>query len=268
MNPFDRIVKESFQSVFLHSSQRLLGLDLRHALVTKMDPTINRPTHREVDFLRHVKMPDGEKFLLHIEFQTEDHKHMHLRMAEYRAMLQSNYDLPVRQYLIYLGQAPSKMQSRLPEAYQIIEYTMIALRELKPEHFLHSESPDEIIYAILSNYSRDQAKQVVAKVLERLHALQLNAQDLKKYIQYLLTLGQLRKLDKQVIKEVQAMPITIDITQNALFKQAFAEGVEKTKKQSIIGLLKLDKFSIEDIAKGLDVSEEYVLEIKQSLDKE
>ena len=72
------------------------------------------------------------------------------------------------------------------------------------------------------------------------------------------------------------MPITIDITQNELFKEAFAEGLnkgkesglqegsEKTKKQAIIGFLKLGSVSIQDIAQGLDVSEQYVLEIKQS----
>ena len=111
--------------------------------------------------------------------------------------------------------------------------------------------------------------------LKRLQSLNLNKDELKKYINYLLTLGQLRKLQPIIKQKMQAMPITIDMTDSPIFQEAFAEGKEsglqegseKTKKQAIIGLLKLDTVSIKDIAKGLDVSEQYVLEIKQSLDE-
>lgn len=267
MKQFDLIIKESFQSVFLQSNQSWLGLDLSNAEVKEVERTLNRPTHREVDFLRHVTMPNGEEFLLHIEFQTEDYTNMHLRMSEYRAMLQSSHELPVRQYLIYLGQPPTKMRSRLSESYQIIEYTIISLNQFRVEDFLQSDSPDEIVFAILSNYSKKQAKQIVITVLERLKSLNLNKDELKKYINYLLTLGQLRKLQSVIKQQVQAMPITIDMTDSPIFQEGLEKGMEKTKKQDIIGLLKLGKFSIQDIAQGLDVSEQYIKEIKQSLDE-
>lgn len=270
MKAYDLILKESFQSLFLQSSKKWLGLDLSHAQISEVDLTINRPTHREVDFLRHVVMPDGQAFLLHLEFQTEDHKQMHLRMAEYRAMLQLAHQLPVRQYVIYLGQTPTKMPNKLPEAYQILGYDLISFNQLQAQDFLKSDSPDEIVFAILSRDTEQPSKQIVSRILERLHSLNLSSDELKKYLNYLLTLGQLRKLEHQVKQQVHAMPITIDITQNEIYKEALAEGLAKGlekgldegKKQAVEGLLKSTNLSPEDIAHALSVSLEWVLEIK------
>ena len=89
----------------------------------------------------------------------------------------------------------------------------------------------------------------------------------------MLTLGQLRELDNQVKQQLQAKLITIDITQNAIFKEAFAEGKEsgfqesseRTMRQATIALLQLGKLSIMDIAESLEVDKAYLIKIKQSL---
>jgi hypothetical protein len=48
--------------------------------------------------------------MLHIEFQVKDEPKMVFRMAEYHIMLLRRYELPVQQYVIYIGAGKPTMR--------------------------------------------------------------------------------------------------------------------------------------------------------------
>lgn len=174
MSKFDRAIKEIMQNIFLQSSRSWLGIDLTGATLEELNPKISRVMDREADFLKKVSHLDLGSFILHLEFQTQDDRKMHYRMAEYRALLQRSFELPVRQYVIYLGRRRSKMITTLPETFQIVGYQLLELNRFKTEQILSSNLPDEIILAILTDYPTKDAKALVGKIIERLKSLELS----------------------------------------------------------------------------------------------
>jgi hypothetical protein len=47
-----------------------------------------------------VETDGGEKFILHLEFQSVDEEGMVYRMQEYYGLLRRKYGLPVKQFVI------------------------------------------------------------------------------------------------------------------------------------------------------------------------
>lgn len=145
ISKFDRILKDSFEKVFLQSSQSWLGIDLVNATIKALPLKLSRSTDREVDFLKRVTLQNNETLILHIEFQTRDDPDMIYRMAEYKAMLQRKYQTTTKQFVIYLGQHESKMKTKLAVQQQIKGFELIQVHQLKPENLLKSVSAQEII---------------------------------------------------------------------------------------------------------------------------
>jgi len=278
MSRFDKIFKENIESLLPSLSQHFFGLDLSKATFKTISPSIVRAVDREVDFLKRVKIEGQAAFILHIEFQTYDDADMLYRMAEYKAILQRKYQLEVRQYVLYLGESRSSMQIELPNIHQITGYELIEINRWKPTQVLNSGIPELIIMAILSDYPRSDAQQIVNRILKKLLDLNLAPNQLKARIQQLMTLAQIRKLDTIIFQEVNKMPIELDITESVLyqkgkesgFEQGLSEGLTKGKETGfseglIHGMLLSEKFTIQEIAKQLKVSEEQVLQIQQKM---
>ncbi len=57
--------------------------------------------------LKKVTDEDGQTFILHIEFQVANEQKMVHRMIDYYNMLYWQYNIPVRQYVIYIGSEDS-----------------------------------------------------------------------------------------------------------------------------------------------------------------
>ncbi len=109
-NDYDKILKENIASLFLPLSEKYLGIRIRKSeeLKDKLQTTIEK----EPDFIRIVETDTEEKFILHLEFLSADEEGMIYRMQEYYGILRKKYGLSVRQFVIYLGRKPSKMQTR------------------------------------------------------------------------------------------------------------------------------------------------------------
>ena len=68
---------------------------------------------KKADFILIAETDGGEKFILHLECQSLDEQGMVYRMQEYYGLLRRKYRLPVKQFVLYLGQKPSKMRTQL-----------------------------------------------------------------------------------------------------------------------------------------------------------
>ncbi|HAA15916.1 MAG TPA: hypothetical protein DCE41_31080, partial [Cytophagales bacterium] len=69
---------------------------------------------------------------------------------------------------------------------------------------LSSEVPEEIVLAILMDFPPEEADGVISSILSKLQLLTHDEATLKRYIQQLMILSRLRKLDTATEKKVEA----------------------------------------------------------------
>ncbi|MBD0293663.1 MAG: hypothetical protein ICV84_00455, partial [Flavisolibacter sp.] len=131
---YDKIIKENITALLLPLTEKYLGIKIKDSreLKDKLQTTIEK----EPDFIRIVKTDTEQEFVLHIEFQTQDEEGMIYRLQEYYGLLRRKHQLPVRQFVIYLGHKPSKMQVQLPPAEVFTGFTLKSMRDYSYESLL------------------------------------------------------------------------------------------------------------------------------------
>jgi hypothetical protein len=134
------------------------------------------------------------------------------------------------------------------------------------EVFLHSDTPEEVVLAILCDFGADQPEQVIRQILQHLLKLIGRVPRLKKYQQQLQVLSRLRKLEIPTKKEISAMPIHYEIEQDGLYLEGIEKGIEKHQHDTVVRGLQAGVLSLEMIANLAGVSLEYVLKIQKELE--
>jgi len=266
---YDKIIRENITSIFLPLSEKFFGIKI---VKSKDLPEKLQTTHeREPDFIKKVWTDKEETFILHIEFQTTDEKEMVYRMAEYKAILQRKFKLPVQQFVIYLGANKPKMKTELNVDEIIKGFQLTNIHEMNAHQILGSEIPEEIILAILGSYAKKDAEIIIKKIIERLHQLTPDQIVFQRYLQQLLVLSRLRKLEVQTNKIIKDMPITYDIKTDGLYKEGKREGKregrKEGKKETIIEMLKDPSMSEEKIAKFTKTSLAFVRKVREEMKK-
>ncbi|HAA16913.1 MAG TPA: hypothetical protein DCE41_36450 [Cytophagales bacterium] len=271
MGEFDKILKENIEALFLPLSEKLFGIRITQTreVKEKLQSTIER----EPDFLKWVTDETGQEFLLHLEFQTQDDPKMVYRMAEYKALLLRKFEVPVQQFVLYLGAGRSRMTSQLPQGQEITGYTLKNLSEVPLKQTLSSSVPEEILLAILGDYPPEEGKQVIQRIIERLWALQDDETTRQRYLQHLVILSRLRKLDNLAKEITESMPITYDIESDSFYKEGLEKGIERgiekgaenTKLIMIENMLKNGVLTIAQIAEIAETTEEAVQKIAEGL---
>ncbi|MEL6535294.1 MAG: hypothetical protein AAFQ98_07785 [Bacteroidota bacterium] len=257
MGEFDKILKENIEALLLPLSEKLLGIRIQatREVKEKLQSTIER----EPDFLKWVTDDSGAEFLLHLEFQTQDDPKMVYRMAEYKALLLRKFEVPVRQFVLYLGVGQSKMVTELPKGQEIKGYSLKNLSEIPLDQTLHSSVPEEILLAILGDYPREEGEKVIHKIVERLWKLRSDEITRQRYIQHLVILSRLRKLDNLTKEITGKMPITYDIETDSFYQ----EGRSREKEEIIKKMLADSSLSMEEIANLTSTSIVAVQKIKK-----
>ncbi|MBD0254591.1 MAG: hypothetical protein ICV83_02630 [Cytophagales bacterium] len=264
-NDYDKILKENIATVFLPLAEKYLGIRIgkTEELKDKLQTTIEK----EPDFIRVVETDGGEKFILQLEFQSMDEEGMVYRMQEYYALLRRKYQLPVRQFVVYLGKKPSRMQTRLAPDEVFEGFTLTSLREYSHERLLASDVPEEIILAILSDFGGKKPAEVLKRILGKLKELGGEEIALRKYIRQLSVLARLRNLVKETQRQVTDMGLLYDITKDYLYQEGLTKGKEEEKREFIARLLEDKAFSIEKIARLAKVDVDYVEAIAKEIKK-
>ena len=126
--------------------------------------------------------------------------------------------------------------------------------------------------AVLANYPPDEAEKVLRTILENLKKLVRNKRVLKKYINQLMMLSRLRKIEDLTIKIAEDMPIHYDYEADTLYKKG--RDVEAAKKDYtfvrnlLLNTGRHEQFSDEEIALLVGVTVEFVQKVKSDLAKE
>ncbi len=262
MGDFDRIFKENIESLLTPLLEKILNISI--SKTQEIKDKLHKTIEREPDFLKSVVSKTGDHFILQLEFQTQDDPKMSFRMAEYKAILQCKYELPVKQFVIYLGMSPSQMATELPEAFRISSFETRDLKDIPLEQTLHSSIPEEIILSILTDYQKDEAEQVISKIIKSLKRSLGNDPVIQRYTKQLLVLSRLRNLESITKKQLEAMPITYDITKDGLYLEGMEKGITENTIRMIRNMLSESSLSIYQIAKIADVSVDYVEQVQKN----
>ena len=273
---YDKIIKENIEAIFLPLAEKYLGISIK--TTRKLPGKLQSTIEREPDFARIVKTNKDEEFILHIEFQTADEKEMVYRMAEYHGILLRKYKLPIRQFVVFLGNNSPKMRTKLNKEEIMKGFGMINLHALDYKKLLTSQIPEEIILAILSNFD-NEAEQIIELIIRRLQKVSESKIVLQKYVRQLSILSRLRNLEEVVTQKSKEMPITYDIKKDFLYQQGRKDGIEKgiekerlqkekEKKEQIIKMLQSGILSVSQIAEFTNTPEAEVKKIQATLKKE
>jgi len=270
---FDRMMRENFEGIVM-KSENLASLPFQfnyNVIASFYTPNLTKTLEKKVDFAKIVEDKTGNQSVLHMEFQTENDRRMVVRMQFYMAMIQDWVELPVHQYVIYLGEQPAKMathmQEHIPGNAFNDEYDLIEVRKYDADVLLASDIPEIIVLAILAARGNTDPFSFVLKVLKRLKSVCHSKEETDKFVLQLVTMSSLRNLD-EVIKHNEdnlAMSTGIAIEDNAVFRGALYKGEIIRAKKAALKLLKLGKLSDDEILEVAELSRRELDELKQQL---
>jgi hypothetical protein len=265
-NPHDRIFKENFFLNFLPVLGKLIHLPpikYTEEIPEKLQHTLER----EPDFVRIVETESGERFILHLEFQASNEPKMLQRMAEYHALLQRRFDLPVRPYVLYFGQEKPSMQNRLPEDRIFRGFELLNFQLLPAADFLASEYPEEVLLAILGDFGSSPPEDVVEQTLRRLQELSPTPATLSKYTEQLTVLSRLRSLQLITYQKIKTMAFDFDLKNDFIYMKGREEGREHLLNHNIQQLIKQGLLTDQQIADALEVPLSRVKQIRKDVEQ-
>ena len=278
-NLYDKIFKENAESIFIPLIEKRLGIKIvsYKSFKEKLQTTLER----EMDFFYEILTDKGEKFILHLEFQTENDPDMIYREAEYHGIALRKNKTEIKHIVVYLGDNTPTMQTQLEEKYIFKGFDLIVIHNFDTNELLSSQVPEEIILAILSNYPREQAESILRLIIRKLKTVCKNPTRLSKFLKQLIVLARLRKIEDLTIKISEEMPITYDIETDYLYQRGMEtgevrgeirgeiRGTEKERYSSKVNFVKnlLLNFDFDDaqICSMVEVDLDFIREVRAKL---
>ncbi|GAB2592361.1 RpnC/YadD family protein [Spirosoma areae] len=189
---YDKILKENLEATIPALIEKVLNI--HPVLSEELPDDLQHTKERKPDALKRITDQSGQLFVLHLEFQLANEPKMIHRMHTYCAMLLEQYEIPVRQYVFYLGPTPARMPTSLTTNDLSFRYNLISFQELDYRLFLTSETPEVILLTILANYQPQESPMVMKQLLTKLDETADGPLVFQKYIAQLRVLVQLRNL--------------------------------------------------------------------------
>ena len=232
MTKKDIISKEAIRRIAVDLAVFLLGLNIDPDSLELIETETRRIEDRRADLVARVRSTDGGEFILHIEIQNDNDPRMPWRMLRYRTDIRLEHpDIPIRQYLIYIGKRRLTMPSGIDEERLIYGYDVVDMRSVDCTELLARDEPDALVLAILCDFGERDPQAVVNHILSRLK--QITGQDSKafrKYLDMLEVLSDNRDL-KQHIKEAEAMLTQVDVERLPSYELGMERGIERGMEQ-------------------------------------
>ena len=152
--------------LLLRGSAKLTMRELTGTAIEKwLDVELPKVQSTRVDLLGET----GEASLVHLELQSGNDATMPLRMAEYCLGVFRLFEKFPRQVLLYVGEAPLRMDKELRGPDVWFRYRAIDIRELDGDRLLESEGVGDNVIAILAQL-RDH-KDAVRRIVQRIAGL-------------------------------------------------------------------------------------------------
>jgi predicted transposase YdaD len=176
--------------------------------------------------------------LVHVELQSGNDAAMPLRMAEYCLGVYRLFGKFPRQVLLYVGEESLRMASELRGPDVWFQYRAIDIREIDGDRLIESGEVGDNVIAILARL-RDH-KEAVHKIVGKIEGLAPAEREAA--LSRLLILAGLRRLEETVEKEIQKMPVFIDILENKVLgppiKKALQEGRQEGRREGELTVIR------------------------------
>ena len=266
-NDYDKIFKENFEAIYLKLSEKVMNFKPIKVENVKLD--LHRTIERQPDFLKKVKHPEtGKVFLLHIEIQSTDNHEMVYRMNEYYGLILRSFKLNIKQMVIYVGEGESKMQNVLEDGPNRFEYELYSIQRSSYRAFLESESPEELLLAILGNPENESPTSILKKIINKAKNVVNETFSMEKFVVQLEAFAKFRNyIEPFKLIYQKMMPFEIKPQDTFLYKMGQESGEKRGEKNKqddmILALLKKGKLSLGDIAEAAGVSVAYVNRLKK-----
>ncbi len=214
MQEYDIALKILLRGFASRTLQRLVGAPVEKWLDVEL-PRIQNP---RADLLGETS---GGK-LVHIELQSGNDPNMPLRMLEYFVGMYRRFARFPRQAVLYVGEAPLRMEAGLESESFSFHYELVDIRDLDGEQLLASDQVGDNVIAILTRLSdrTGAIHEIVAKISR------LQPERREQALGPLLALAGLRGLEAAVEEEIKKMPIVIDILENKVLGREYKRGRE------------------------------------------
>jgi hypothetical protein len=223
--------------LLLQGSASLTMRELTGTVVAKwLDVELPKVQNLRLDLLGETV--DGG--LIHLELQSSNDAAMPFRMVEYCLGVHRLFGQFPLQILLYVGEAPMRMENALRGPGLLFEYRLIDIRKLDGDRLLESEDIGDNVIAILARL-RDH-KEAVHKIVERIAGLAMAERETA--LSQLLILAGLRRLAKTVEQEARKMPIHIDILENEVLGPVFRKGLQEGLQEGLQKGLQRGELSI------------------------
>jgi hypothetical protein len=169
-----------------------------------------------VDLLGEAR--DGTLF--HVELQSTNDPRMAFRMLDYLLAIERPFGRMARQLVLYVGEAPMRMENRLSVGNLSFAFQLMDIREVRGEPLLESDSLDDNILSILARLP--DGKRAVRQILGKIAGS--NPERHAAALAELTILAGLRSLGSFVEEESRKMPILTDIMDHDLFGPLLRRG--------------------------------------------
>jgi len=172
-----------------------------------------------------LELDDGR--LYHLEIQSGPDPEMPWRMLEYYTLIRRAHGRIPLQQILYVGEAPMRLMDRIEEAPLQFHYKVIDIRSIDCRELLASPEIEDNLLALLCRM--EDETRAVREILERVAALAKHPR--QDALEKLLILSGLRPLKAVIRREVEKMPIALNLQENEFFREAFEEGREEGRAE-------------------------------------
>ena len=274
VSPYDKILKENLEAFFPELLRDLL--DINALRTSELPDNVQHTKERKPDVLKMITDDKGEIFVLHIEFQAQEEENMGLRMVEYWAMLFRRYRIPVRQYVIYIGEGvPTRMKDNIDFRPQIyFRYSLISLSTIDYHLLFRSDKPEVKLLSVLADLGKENPEEIIGAIAKQIIGLAPGDFDQNRYLQQLRIFAQFRNFITEILPSMDSIAKFIKEERDFLYirgerkglEKGREEGIEQGKETFIRNLLLNTDFTVAQIAALGDVPEAFVEKVKETLD--
>jgi predicted transposase/invertase (TIGR01784 family) len=259
----DLISKEIIQTILKDIAKYFLNIEIK-GKITFLDKELKRVEKREADIVANI----NNEYILHLEIQNSNDSNMDKRMLRYYTDILEVSDLPIKQYVVYIGKYKPKFKTHIKKDLIDFRYNFIDVKTIDCEILLNQNSPDALVLAILCDFKDKKPDDVISFILDKLHQYTKdNINQYRKYMLMLETLSDNRDL-KDKIKEIEMLRTTsyqdlpsYEIGFEKGIEKGFEKGITKERTNTIY-ILKSLGLDDKEIMKKLNISYEEFEKLK------
>jgi hypothetical protein len=266
VSQYDKIIKENLEVTLPVIIRDVLGLDI---LVSEELPDdVQHTKERRPDALKKVTDTLGNTYVLQVEFQVEDEKEMVYRMAEYNIMLMRKYQLPIKQYVVFLKDINPLMPTFLDTEHLKFNFTMIRIAEASYKLFLRSNNPEVKMLGILANFGKEDSYSAVMSIIDGIQSITKGDFAGSRYFKQLRIFVQLRgSVEQQFEKAMETVTKFFKEENDFLYRKGETIGEAKKSHAVVENLIVKLGFTDEQAADVAEVDVEYVKKVRAELKK-